>query len=423
MARQALRPADIRLETQPATIGRATRSPEYNFAGTALKEYTLIPTFFAPVLAGDTVFKASVQARSIMPLQNFARVQGAWFEHWLFYVRIGDMDAGDGYGADNIRGTLMSPQLGGYTFDWRQMCMNAIWKNYFVDQAFVEEDSANGVWSPNKYLRNPRTGWWDSAREYGGAYIDPVSDPDNWDGQWAMYQQMRRAGLTTNTWEEYLAKQGVGVGPQISPDSATSPNLRDTKFQIPELVHYSREFVYPQVSMAPSSGGSISPASTLQWFINDKLPRSRFCAEPGFFVGAMAIRSKVYTKTLGSGATTVGSSYDPLTLLNTAAGWLPIDFDTDPHTALVRVEGDYFPGNDTVGTDHEVIDLREQFQYGADEWMQDTVRNSAGVDTLIPTVLMNPPAGSPPTSTPSVFTADCHYRLGVKSRVTKDVTR
>jgi len=414
--RTGLRPADIRIEEQRATTARGMRNPTYNFAGTSIGEYRLTPTMFAPVLAGDTIAKATVNCRVIMPTQSFARVQGAWFEHWLFLVRIGDLS-----GADNIRSMLIDPAAEMPDLDWRQLCMNAIWQNYFVDQHAQEVAGTPAVWSPTSLLRNPRTPFFDSARQEGSPWLASPPTSDEWNMNWERYQQLRRAKLTTKTYEEYLAAQGVNVPRPLRPEVGTSVTA-DPQQQIPELVQYSREFVYPQVSMAPTTGGTVAPASTLQWFIQDKLARSRFCAEPGFLVGLCAVRSKAYIRTKDADGDTIGSSLDPLIFLDNANGWMPIDLDTDPHMALEAMPGEYFPDQGAGSGDTYVYDRREVFLFGQDEWQQDTIRNAVAMDTVIPSTYAEPTSGSPPAAPPGTFNMDAYYSLGIKSRISRDVT-
>lgn len=401
--RQGLRPADIRLEQQRATTARGTRSPEYNFAGLTMDEYRLYPTFFAPVLAGDTVAACTVQSRIIMTstVAN-ALVRGAWAEHWLFYVRIGDMAD-----AENIRDLLIDPAQSA-TIDWRDQCMQSIWKGFFMD-----EGEAANTWSLTAFLRNPRFGWWDSSRDE--ADLPSVSGAaDDWEADWIRYQAMRRAKLTTKTWEEYLGAQGVNIPPQLRQEL-------DPEGKVPELLQYSREYVYPQMSMAPSSGGSITPVGTWQWFINDKLKRTRFCAEPGFVVGCMAVRPKRYVVGYNaSGGTGSGGGFDPLAMLNEAQGWQPSEFDTDPHSALVVVSGDYF--GDTVAGHDQVVDTRELLIAGHDEWViGNTYRPVAA--TGLDVTRMEPKGGSRPTAATYTYSCDNRYKLSVKSRVSRDTTR
>lgn len=403
MARQGLRPADIRIEEQRATTARGERSPEYNFAGVGCNEYRLIPVSFAPVLAGDTVYKANIQARVIATALANSTTRGSWFESWIFYVRIGDMA-----NAESIRALLIDPAAT-TAIDWRDQCMQAIWKNYFCDEGDTTPWAAAGGW-----LRNPRVGWWDSARDEDT--LPPTTGAaDDWSADWIQYQAMRRAKLTTKTWEEYLGAQGVNVPPQLR-------NETDPEMKIPELVHFSREFVYPQMSMAPSTGGSITPQATLQWFINEKIPRSRFCAEPGFFVACVAMRPKRYVVGYTSAGSTVsGAAFDPLTMLNDAGGWMPIEFETDPHTALRLVPGGYF-GDTVAGADY-VVDTRELLLFGQDEWQVANARNNISGAASFPFSRMVPSTGSRVDASTINFDCDIRVKMGIKSRVFRDTTR
>lgn len=397
--RQGLRAGDVRIEQQRATTARATRRPEYNFYGTALQSYRLIPAVFCPVLAGDTVATMSFQCRAILGTQAANWVTGAWFESWCFFVRIGDMAD-----AENIRDLLIDPAQSA-VIDWRTQCMSSIWNAYFKDEG------ESVTWSLSNRLRNTRTGWWDSSRDETDLPDVSGAGGDEWQEQWIRYQAMRRAKLTTKTWEEYLGAQGVNVPPQLRVE-------HDPEQKVPELIQYSREFVYPQLSFGADSS---TPSQTWQWFINESLKRSRFCAEPGFFVNCLAVREKRYVlsrDSLGGATSTSGAEFDPLSMLNAAVGWQPIDLDTDPHAALVAIPGEYFGGSDDY-----IVDSRDLLLFGQDEHQADVTRNDWGHDTIMPPyTVMEPETGSRPTTGMS-FTCDARAKYGIKSRVNKDVTR
>ena len=397
--RQGLRAADVRLEQQRATTARGLRRPEYNFWARGCAAYTLVPTSFAPVLAGDTIANWTVQARVIGLNEGADQVLGSWFEHWLFYVRIGDMAD-----AEAIRDVLIDP-AGSAVIDWRQQCMQSIWAGFFRD----ESESLN--WSEGAYLRNPRAGYWDSSRD--AADLPDVSGaPDEWNEQWIRYQAMRRAKLTTKTWEEYLGAQGVNVPPQLRQEL-------DPEGKVPELLQYSREFVYPQLTLSPSTDDAFVPQASVQWFINDRLKRSRFCAEPGFVVSCVAMRPKAYVVGYDSLGGSDGIGFDPLTVLNDAIGWQPIDLDTDPHSALVAVPASYF--GDTVGGGEFILDTRDVFLFGQDEWWTDQGRNR--VSAAPRSTPMAPATGSRPTVVLTEYDVDCRYKFGIKSRINRDTTR
>lgn len=386
--------SDVRLETQRATTARGTRNPIHNWMGSGMVDHRLYPVCFSPVLAGDTLVQASVQGRVIGALQSADNVRGSWFEHWLFYVRVGDMP-----NAEAIRQLIIDPEADA-PINWRDECMNAIWKAYFMD----EDDGS----TYEGFLRATRSGWWDSARD-AEELPDPGAETDEWKVQWMRYEAMRRAKLTTNTFEEYLAKSGVNVPPQLRVDG-------DPEMKIPELIQYSREFVYPQLSVAPTGTGS---TQTVQWMIQDRLKRSRFCGEPGFIVMCAAVRPKVYPLVIALEAEEQ-VQVDPLQFLNKAEGWLPPDFDTDPHTSLVEVPTVWFDNEDTVEGAAHVVDVRDLYLNGFDE-----IGSHSGSLTSVKGVVQvtDPKAGVRPEGTLLAYSADFRVGLGFKSRVSKDTTR
>lgn len=402
MSRQGLRAGDIRIEQQRVTTARAARKPEYNFGAINMPEYRLIPMHFAPVLAGDTVGNYNLGARIIGQAVANNTVHGAWCETWTFYVRIGDM-----MNSVDIQDVLIDPASAA-TINWRQKCMEAIWKPYFQDEGEAL------AWSETNFLRNPRVGWWDSARDEDDL-PDTSGATDEWDANWIRYQAMRRAKLTVKTYPEYLAAQGVNVPVQLQTDI-------DPEMKVPELLNYTREYVYPQMAMSPTSGGDITPQATFQWMLNTKSKGSRFCAEPGFIVNCIAIRPKRYVMGYSSAGSTVagGDSFDPLTVFNDAQGWQPIDLDTDPHAALVAVPGGYF--GDTVGGAEFIIDTREILLNGQDEWLDGTNRNKIG-SAAVPFTRIDPKGGSRPTAATLTYTVDARCKFTIMSRVNKDTTR
>lgn len=380
-------PADVRLETQRALTARGMRTPRFDYQSTSGTVGDLVPMLFAPVLAGDTIKSANLMARVFLnPYDKLPRTRGVWYETWMFYVRIGDMPA-----ADQLREVLVDPTRPGNP-DWRYECMSAIWKGYFVDER------APTGWNQGGYnwLRIPGSGWWDSATEEADLPA-PTPGADQWETQWQRFEVMRRSKLTTKTFEEYLAAQGVAVPPQLRQE-------HDPELKVPELLHYSREFVYPQ----PAGFGSGDPpveVQRYQWFINERMERGRFCAEPGFVVLCGAVRPKVYRVT----------DFDPLDLLDSAEGWLPIDLDTDPHTSLVEIDANAFEdGSKTPGA-NAVIDVRDLFLHGyqvgdVDDLFSPFLR-------LDQTFSFLQSEGTVPT-----FEIDATWSLNIASRISKDTT-
>jgi len=380
--RQMRRPGDIRIETQRLTTARGMRDPRVDFQGAAMKRATLTGVALLPVLAGDTVAQANYAARVIGANEAEDQVVGSWFESWLFYVRVGDMPD-----AETIRELLVDPTAA-TNIDWWSQVQQAVWKGYFMD-----EDEVHASTFPR--LRWPVEDWADSA--VLESTLPPDTTPgggDDWTEQWTRFEAMRRSRLTVKTFEEYLAAQGVAVPPQLR-------NELDTDFKVPELLHYSREFAYPQPTINPTTG---TGASRVQWFLQEKMAKQRFCAEPGFIALFVAIRPKPYLKYL----------VNPLDFLDTAEGWLPIDFDTDPHTSLLEVPTGIM-ASDTVST---VVDIRDYWLNG--------YSTLSGADSLNSNVF-NGSFGHRPTQTQidamPTFRFDMNFRMSVKGRISKDTTK
>lgn len=378
--RRLRKPGDIRIETQRATTARGTRSPIVDFQGAALARHSLLPVAFLPVLAGDTVANVAYQARILGANEAEDQVVGSWFETWLFYVRVGDMDD-----AENIRDLLVDPAATA-NIDWRDQCNKAIWRGYFMD----ETENFAATWPR---LRWPRQDWADSATKE--ALLPTVPGSDEWADQWTRFESMRRSKLTVKTFEEYLAAQGVAVPPQLRAET-------DPEMKMPELMHYSREFAYPQPTVNPTTG---TGASRVQWFVQERTTKQRFCAEPGFICAYMAIRPKTYIKYV----------MDPMDYLDGAEGWLPIDFDTDPHTSLIEADSIFGSGADSVSA---VLDIRDYWLNG-----YSTVQ---GADSLNSNVINGALFDKRPTTTHitamPTFRADFHLRASVKSRIATDTT-
>lgn len=369
----------MRIETQRATTARGTRNPVVNFQGYAMKRQTLTGVAYLPVLAGDTVKTANYAARIIGANEAEDAVVGSWFESWLFYCRIGDMAS-----AADIRDLLINPAEA-TNIDWVTETNNAVWKSYFMD----EDENTNTFprlrWSGND--------WTDSAT-LTSTLPEPEPGADDWSEKWTYFEAMRRARLTVDTFEEYLAKQGIVVPPQLRAET-------DPEMKIPELLHYSREFAYPQPTVNPTTG---TGASRIQWFIQESMKKGRSCAEPGILALYVAVRPKAYLK----------YQVNPMDFLDAAEGWMPIDFDTDPHTSLLEVPGGVMGGTDTVST---VVDIRDYWLNGYSTVM--------GADSLNTNVYQGS-FGRRPSQTQidamPTFRFDLNFRLSVASRIYKDTT-
>lgn len=383
--RQSRVPADVRLETQRRTTARGMRSPTFDLRSTTFKAQTLHVLGYNQVLPGDTLKNASVQARVVGAPTSTAEaaIQGWWYEHFLFYVRVGDLPT---Y-AEAMRNAIANIASSGTpsAAELKADINSAIWTGYFVDEGESIATANRMRWAGVDFL--------DSATpvtELSGS--DTITD--DWDDQWLKYQSMRRAKLTTNTFEEWLAKQGIAVPPQLR-------NENDPELKKPELLHFSREFAYPQPTTNPS-GATLAHA--VQWFIQDRTTRARFFAEPGWIVPCLAFRPKVYL----SGP----SSPDPMSWMADDAQWFPPEFDTDPHTSLTQVAGGALYASDGTNpfASALVVDRRDLLINGysysptSQKYYRDRRPTQAEIDAL-------------PT-----FACDYHARYQIASRVSKDTT-
>lgn len=391
MARQTRVPGDVRLETQRRTTARGMRKPVIDLRAGGRSMMTLHPISFVQVLPGDTLKGMSIQSRIVSKPTDSedAAVTGMWFEHWHFYVRVGDLPT---Y-AEAMRNLVANISTAGApnAAQLEEDMMAAVHKGYFLDEGEVAT-------SPFR-LRWPGQDWLDTAVPVSQL---PGSDTitDDWDDQWLKYEAMRRAKLTTNTFEEWLAKQGVSVPPQLRVE-------HDPEMKKPELLHFGREFAYPQPTANPSG---TALAHSVQWFLQDRFTRARFCAEPGWIASFMAVRPKAYlVNAAGTPNGPQGNVLDDL-------GWFPPEFDTDPHTSLMQVPGSYFvaDGQDTVAYPEAlVVDRRDALLYGFGTAF-------GGVQTFARHLDRRPTAAD--VAKLPTFTLDWHASLHIASRVSKDTT-
>jgi hypothetical protein len=321
----------------------------------------------APVLAGETMKNALVQAR-VMSSPVVSTVTGWWLEFYLFYVRVGDLDEADVVRAgaadpeNNSFASIASPVSAAYyhfrsdTPSWAMLCHKAVSRAYFRGEGENWNDFIVGSYPA---VQVAGKSWVDSL--HTNLEAGEPTGSDGWLFQWEAYQRLRTAKLTTNTWPEYLAKSGVAVPPQL-----VEP-VQD--FRIPELVRFVRDFAYP-VPTVDNATGQIR--STLQWSLAERIDKRRYFAEPGFLFGLMVVRPKVY----------YGNQFQCMTdtVLSSGHGFLPVEFETDPHTSLARMGGQVLvtgaPSTDVW------FDNRDLFLYG-DQFLGSPV--SAGVKVNLPT--------------------------------------
>lgn len=427
--RATLRSGDVRLEPQSALGQRGMRRPSHSFV-LRPGPFELAPFCLAPVLAGDTLDSFSLQARIITDaIRN--RVAGWWFESWLFYVRLGDLEI-----ADLMRNAVIdpttpltgsnradTPELNKYHHrnanypSFAYECMQVVARAYFRDEGETwNARQLNGL----PQLQVMGQYWWDSIKTVGE--VGAGTGADAWAQSWDVYQAMRRAKLTVQTYEEFLAQAGVQVPPQLR------ELVQD--YRIPELISYTRDFAHPVLTTEPSNG---TIAANVQWNIATQAKRARAFAEPGFLFGCIGYRPKTYLSRMRTAAADV--------LLSSAEGWLPAEYETDPHTALKKETGSTVAGAATGPVHNATVDYwwdrRDLFLYG-DQWMDmassfmDTIpAASAGERNLValPSADLTTRKYVAQTDIDNMFTGttkaasvDGQISFRIKSRIKSDVT-
>ena len=95
------RAKDIRVERVSAS-NRGVRRPQHVWRN-KLYPWAITPAFIAPVLAGDTLRRASLQSRTMSGVISDP-VTGWWLELYVFYCRLGDLEV-----ADTMRTAIIDP--------------------------------------------------------------------------------------------------------------------------------------------------------------------------------------------------------------------------------------------------------------------------------------------------------------------------
>ena len=363
---------DVRLEPE-RTPGRRMRRPQHTFR-VGLFPWAIQPAYIAPVLPGDSLKSAMLQYRALSGGGINNPLNGWWLEHYMFYCPLAVLDD-----ADDIRAAIVDPaeSMGladaakGSNYhsatnrpDWVERCMKPIVRAYFRDEG---DEASAYKWGNNYVAAIAGSGWWDSL--VAASELPTETGSDDWEKSWSIWSGMRRAKLTTSTYEEWLAQQGV----------STPPLLRETEadLKVPELLRFNRDFTYPVPTTNQSNGNIVA---NVQWTQTERVDRARFFSEPGFIVGFFVVRPKVYLANQREAMVNL--------LQHRAAGWLPPAFDTDPHTALVRVQGSgTTDGTETIARGNGpvsgasvdyVFDTRDLFLHG-DQF----IYNAMGVDASV----------------------------------------
>lgn len=264
-------------------IERKPRKPNFPIAG-QIFPYALTPIWFHPVLPGETMKSCTIRnVRISQPVQN--PIEGVWFEDWIFYVKLTDIDKslGDQFmrdGESQSGWTASSDQNRFFVkngqINWFKHCYDKIVEDYFTD-----EGETVPTIDQLAQLKLNNSSWYNNLIFEPADTAIPTDDARNTYEEltkWAMLQMME---MTEIGYEEHLEQYGVRSVEPI-----------DGKC---EVLRYARKWTRPTNAVDPSSG---SPSSA--WYCGDdiKADKDKRFTEPGFIVHLSAIRPKMYNNTL-----------------------------------------------------------------------------------------------------------------------------
>lgn len=412
--------ASVRLVSPRPQMARKIRKPQiaYNLQ---FKPWQIQPFFIHPVLPGETMKNALFMSRCVSdPVKD--KLMGFHLEHFIFYVKHTDLDIANDLVAMHLDATHdMSAHYepadlkffhpsGGINFTRR--CLDAVRYWYFRDDGEPEPPTIDGL-PPAKINID---GWWQSAKLesdmptndhelVGDNPVIPDGAPAGFTTQFAQWEAMRAANLTSATFEDYLKSFGVRV-----------PAEHDEEEKRPELVRYHREFTYPTNTVEPTTG---IPSSAAVWSVSERADKDRYFKEPGFLFGVVVARPKVLLSAITGSVTA---------FMNDAYAWLPAVVQDLPFTALREFASATGPAPIATGEDYW-IDLRDLYTYG--EQFRNHNLSQQGNGVALPSADMNVRyattdmanaifAGT--EATQKFFRLDGMLMLDIASSVHKDMT-
>lgn len=355
---------------------RRMRHPRFPFQ-VRFRPWEIAPFFIAPVLPGETMRKALTMWRAVSdPLKS--PLLGAHYQTFLFYVKHRDLD-----GRDDFANMMLDPtqSLAAYAqaanvqyyhsgagISWVQQCLNRV-----VDWYFREGDEVAG---DHKFTTLPiaaltdKSAWDSAINQADRTALADVNVDLNADStitvseiDKAMYtwQLLRTQGMTNMTYEDWLASNGV------------RPSQAD--LHKPELIRMDSDWQYPVNHIDPSDG---SPSSAWVWRRTLEADKDRFFSEPGFVIGVMCVRPKVYL----SGQKSTFSD-----LMTTLYQWMPAVLRDDVQASYKEIaafSADVFGGNGTStgNADGVWVDLKDLLLYGEQFVNFDLSATDAGLVAL-----------------------------------------
>lgn len=374
---------------------RRPRKPVHTFQITQ-RPWVIQPFCCAPVIAGETLQNAFLQARVVSdPIKD--PLTGWWLEYFLWYVKLRDIEFIQGGGSSGgppvvshpwVEQMLLDPTWDfttstGYTaaarpqtfkaansIDWPYLCLQRVIETYFrldgeslsagsigteLSCSIGEDEQPNMGFNWMNSLVDESAVTWDT-----GFNVDLNADTTittaEIDQAMRTWRFQTMAGQTSLSFQDYLAQFGI----QIPTDDLHRP----------ELLRFLRLWQYPSNTVDPTTG---SPSSALSWSVAERADKDRFFSEPGFIFGASIVRPKVYMTKQTDAA---------VQMLTNAFAWMPQVFQANPESSWKRFEGGATPtgkGRGPLGpnaTNGYWVDLKDLYLYG-DHFHNKTTLDSA----------------------------------------------
>lgn len=345
-------------------VARVPRRPQHRWRIDA-KPWEIAPFLLAPVVPGETLKNATLQARVVTdPVA--ARLVGWWQEYYVFYVKHRQLPS-----AATYMNMMLDPTAtlatsaasardyyNGYGHNWGAACLETIVNKWFRKQGTTWLSNVIRTGRPAARLNidSVLQSLTDTTVLADGGTLGSTQEAQ--DQLADIYEFLRAQSFTKMTYEDFLASYGVR-GRAIDEDR-------------PELLRYVRDWQYPTNTVEPTTGVA---TTALSWAISERIDKDRFFQEPGFIFGVTISRPKVYlSNQTGNGSVA----------LDRAMRWLPAILADDPSTSLAEFATNAGPLGKSAGglTNGYWLDLRDLFVYG-DQWVDATAQKS---DVALPTV-------------------------------------
>lgn len=363
----------VQIVQAAASPSRGLRRPQHTFQ-IRHRPWQIQPMLLAPVVPGETLKNALVQARVVSdPIKN--PLVGWWYEIYLFYVKHRDMPHSThfqnmvlSYGYDmtpTVTAAKVEHYHSGATVDWVDQCMQAIIPHFFRDDGELTGVASVGNLPAAKINSSS---WLDSVlfdnQMVTGGTIPAGSTSSATELLLQQFELMRSMKLTTMTYEEFLHTYGVRA------------ELREVANK-PELIRYVRDWNYPSNTINPADGAA---ASALSWSIAERADKDRYFGEPGFIFGCAIARPKVYlSKQVGNASQ----------MLTDAMTWLPAILNAEPQTSLKKFASTAGPlaGMQGAGVEPYWVDVRDLLMYG-DQFVNFTLAAADAGMVALPTAAL-----------------------------------